>query len=72
MVLFISPIFYLLPTIGFTSSNLFILKQIINNTVEAPFGILGASTEPENNFRVKLIVESDTGFLLEIDRYYCD
>ena len=43
-----------------------------NNTEEAPFGIPGASTEPENDFRVKPIVESKIGFLFEIDRYYFD
>ena len=48
------------------------IKKIRNNTEEAPLGILGASTEPYNDLRVKLIVESEIGFLLEIDRYYCD
>ena len=45
--------------------------NIINNTVEAPFGIPGARTEPKNDLRVKPIVESEIGFLLEINRYSC-
>ena len=40
-----------------------ITKQI-KNTVGAPFGIMGVSTEPKNDLRVKLIVESDIIFLL--------
>ena len=43
-----------------------------NNTKEAPFGIPGAITEHKNDLRVNMIVESDTCFLLEMDRYYCD
>ena len=43
--------------------------KIINNTEEAPFGIPGVSTEPENNLGVNLIVESKISFLLEI--YWC-
>ena len=43
-----------------------------NKTEDTPFGIPGASTEPENYFRVKPIVESKIGFLFEIDRYYFD
>ena len=35
------------------------------NTVDAQFGILGASTERHNYLRVKTIVESGIGFLLE-------
>ena len=58
MVRFISPLLYLLLTIGFPCLNLFPAQKIINNTEEAPFGILGASTERQNNLRVKPIVES--------------
>ena len=47
-------------------------KKIRNNTEEAPFGIPGASTEPKNDMKVKATVESDIGFLLEIDQYSCD
>ena len=39
------------------------------NTLEESFGILGTSTEPENNTRVKIIVESEIDFLLEF--YQC-
>ena len=31
--------------------------SIRNNTEEAPFGIMGASTEPENDLRLKTITE---------------
>ena len=34
-------------------------KKIRNNIEEAPFGISGASTEPENHLRVKTIVERE-------------
>ena len=37
--------------------------KLRNNTEEVPFGITGAATEHENNLRVKLIVESNIGFL---------
>ena len=47
-------------------------KTIINNTEEAPFGIPGASTEHENNLRVKLIIESEIFFWLGIYQYSCD
>ena len=43
-----------------------------NNKEEAPFGILGASTEHKNNLRVNPIVERDICFLLKIDQYYYD
>ena len=46
--------------------------QIRNNTEEAPFGIPGASTEPNNNLRANPIVESEIGFLLKIDWYSCE
>ena len=44
-------------------------KKIRNKEVETSFGIPCASTEPENDLRVKLIVDSNIGFLLEFNRY---
>ena len=44
------------------------ITKIRNNTIEAPLGIPGTSTKGKNNFRVKLLIESDIGFLLEFDR----
>ena len=38
------------------------ITKIGNNTVEAPFGIPGARTEPDKYLRVKPIVESDIIF----------
>ena len=52
--------------------NLFPAHKIRNNTVEAPFGVPGAITEPNNELRVKLIVESEIGFLLEFNWYSSD
>ena len=63
MVLFISPFLYLLLTIGFPCSNMFPTQKIRNNTVEVSFGIPGVINKPENNFRVKPIVESEVDFL---------
>ena len=65
-------VLYLLLTIGFPCSNIFTEQQIRNNTKESPSGIPGASTEPENYLRFKLIVESEIGFLLEIYWYSCE
>ena len=59
--------YYWVSMIKFISST-----KIRNNTVEAPFGIPGASTEPKNYLRVNTIVESEIGFLLGISRYSCD
>ena len=59
-------------TIRFPCSNIFPEKKIGNNTEETPFVIPDASTEPKNNLRVNLIIESEIAFLLEIDRYSCD
>ena len=66
MVQFISLFFlYILLTFGFSCSDLLLAQIIINNTEDAPFGIQGASIEPEKNlassrfFRVRF-------FLLEI------
>ena len=50
----------------------FIYIIIFFNTEDAPFGIPGASTELENDLRVKLIIDINIGFMLEIDRYSCD
>ena len=72
MVLFVSPILYLLLNIGFPCSNIFPAQKIINNTVEASFVIPGTSIEPENDLRFKAIVEGEIGFLLEFDRYSSD
>ena len=72
MVLFILTFLYLLLSIEFPCSDLFPAQKIRNNIKEAPFGIPGASTEPENNLRVKTILEIKIGFLLEIDRYSCE
>ena len=57
--------FYWVSMLEFISST-----KLGNNTEDAPFGIMGESTETNNNLRVKPIVESDIGFLLEIDQYY--
>ena len=45
-----------------------IINKKIKNTEEAPFGIPGASTEHENDLRVKPIVERDF-FPLKTNRY---
>ena len=66
-LVFILIIFYLFSIIEFISST-----KSRNNTEEAPFGILGASTEHENDLRVNIIVESEKTFLLQIERYSCD
>ena len=72
MVLFILPFLYLLLTIGFPCLNIFPAQIIISNTLEASFGIPGASAEPENNLRVKKVVESEICILLEFDWYSSD
>ena len=38
--------------------------KIRNNAEEAPFGIPGVRNEPNNDLRVKPIVENKIGFLL--------
>ena len=43
--------------------------KIRNNTVEATFDILGTSTEPENDLKLKPIVKSKIGFMLEFNRH---
>ena len=60
-LIFILTTFYWVSNLKFISST-----KIINNTKEAPFGMLNARTEPKNGMRVKQVVESDTVFLLEI------
>ena len=62
--------YYLL--LVFSCLNLFPDKKIRSNTLEAPFGITGASTETENVLRVNLIVEREIGFLLEFYQYSSD
>ena len=47
---------------------MFPAKRIRKNSEYAPFFIPGASTETENDLRVKLIVERKIGFLLELIR----
>ena len=42
--------YYWVSVLGFIAST-----KIINNTVEAPFGIPGASTGPENESRKRLV-----------------
>ena len=59
--------YYLL--LDFLLSDLFPDQKIRNNTVEASFCIPGVSTEHKNDLRVKPIVKSDIGFLLEFDWY---
>ena len=44
-------------------------KKNRNKTVESPFVIPGVSNKQQINLRVKPIVESEIGFLLEFDRY---
>ena len=65
MVGFISLIFsyYLLLALMFYS------KKIRNNTVQSLFCIPGASAERQDDSRVKLILESKIGLLLEFNRY---
>ena len=46
--------------------------KIRNNIEEAPFGVTVTSTEPEYNFRVKLMVDIKIIFMVEIYRYSCD
>ena len=46
--------------------------KIRNNTLDVPFGIIYAITDPENHLRVNRIIENEIGFLLEIDHYSCD
>ena len=72
MVRFISPLLYLLLTIGFPCLNLFPAQKIINNTEEAPFGIRDVSTEWKNNLRFKPILEGKIGFLLGSNWYSSD
>ena len=60
-------IFYWVSMLNFLFST-----KLTNITEEASFGIPGARTEPENDLRVKTIVEIDIGFMLEIKRYFCD
>ena len=69
MVLFISPFLYLWVTIGFPCLNIFPAQKIRNNTLEAPFGIPGVSTEPKNDLRVKPIVDIKIDFILEFKLY---
>ena len=68
MVQSISQILYLLLIIFFPCVNLFPTQAIINKTVDVPFVIPGVSTKRQSDFRVKLIVESEIGFLLEFDQ----
>ena len=56
--------FYEVSMVEFNSST--------KNTEEEPFGIPNVIIEPYNNLRDKLIIERDTGFLFEINHYYCD
>ena len=72
MVGFISLFLYILLTIGLPCSDLFPAPKKRNNSEEAPFVTMGASTEPENNFSFKLISERDIVFLLEIKCYSSD
>ena len=51
---------------------IYIQKKTGNNTLKSSLGILSESTETKNNFRVKLIVESEICFLLNFDRYSSD
>ena len=46
--------------------------KLRNNTEDAPFGILGARSEPMNDLNLQPIFEIDIGFLFLIDRYSCD
>ena len=64
---FILITFYWVSMLEYISST-----KIRNNKEEAPFGILGEINEPENDLRVKPIVEIKIGFPLESDRYSCD
>ena len=63
-VQFNSLFLYILIIIGFPLSVLFPAQKIRNNTEEAPFGKMGASTEPKKNLMFKKIVKRDIGFLL--------
>ena len=65
MVWFITLIFILITFYGVAMIESVSSKKTRDNTVEAPFCILGASTEPDNNWRVKPIVESEIWFFFE-------
>ena len=46
--------------------------KITNKTVEVPFVIPGAIIEHQSDLRVKPIVDSEIGFLLEFEWYSSD
>ena len=56
----------------FSCLKIFPTQKIRNKTVEVIFAILGASIEHQSDLRVKQIVESKIGFLLESDHYLSD
>ena len=58
--------------LGFPCLNLFPAQKTRNKTVEAPFFIPGVSTKRKSDLRVKPIVESEIGVLLEFERYSSD
>ena len=47
-------------------------NSITKNTEEEPFGIPNVIIGPYTNLRVKPIVEINTGYMLEINHYYCN
>ena len=59
MIRLISLIFILLTLYWFYMLESISSTKLRHNITEAPFGIPGAITEHENNFRVKPIIESN-------------
>ena len=50
----------------------FYSTKIQNNFIESLFCIHGASDEPKDDFRVKLVFDSEIGLLLELNQYSSD
>ena len=71
MVGFVSLIFSYYLLFGFRAL-IFYSTKIRNNILESLFFIPGVSAEHEDDLRVKLIVESEIGLLLELYRYSSD
>ena len=67
MIWFISPILYLLHSIGFPWLDVFTAQKKKSSTEKEKFGISGASTDRKNNMRVKAILKREICFLFEID-----
>ena len=64
---FILITFYWVSMISFISN-----KKLRNIAEEVPSGIPRASSNDENSFRVKPVIERNMCFLIEIERWSCD